>query len=161
DRGLVDADHLVDQVQPGDPGVPPRYEPRAVDRVGEYGVEDVVDQRGLARPGDPGDRDQLAEREPDRDVLQVVLARTLYDQLAVLAPGGAYGGQRDLGPPRQVGPGDRLLVLQQTVDGAAVHDMAAVFARAGSDVDDPVGGTDGVLVVFDNDQCVAEVLEAY
>ena len=38
-------------------------------------------------------------------------------------------------------------------------DLAAVLAGAGADVDDPVGGPDGVLVVLDDDQGVAEVLE--
>ena len=38
-----------------------------------------------------------------------------------------------------------------------MHDDAAVLARSRSDVDDPVGGADGVLVVFDHDERVAEV----
>ncbi len=42
---------------------------------------------------------------------------------------------------------------------AAVHDLAAVLAGAGADVDHPVGHPDGVLVVLDHDQGVAEVLE--
>ena len=37
--------------------------------------------------------------------------------------------------------------------------LAAVLAGARPDVDDPVGGADGVLVVLDDDQGVAEVLE--
>ena len=48
---------------------------------------------------------------------------------------------------------------QQLLDGAAVHDLAAVLARAGADVDDPVGGADGVLVVLDDDQRVAQVAQ--
>ncbi len=38
--------------------------------------------------------------------------------------------------------------------------MSAVFTGARADVDDPVGRADGVLVVFDDDQRVAEVAEA-
>ena len=40
-----------------------------------------------------------------------------------------------------------------------MHDLAAVLARAGADVDDPVGGGDGVLVVLDDDERVAEVAQ--
>ena len=40
-----------------------------------------------------------------------------------------------------------------------MHDLAAVLARARADVDDPVGGADGVFVVLDDDERVAEVLE--
>ena len=48
---------------------------------------------------------------------------------------------------------------EQVVDRAADHDVAAVLAGVRADVDDPVGGPDGVLVVLDDDQGVAEVLE--
>ena len=51
-------------------------------------------------------------------------------------------------------------MLEQALDRAGVDDLAAVLTRAGADVDDPVGVTDGVLVVLDHDQGVAEVLEA-
>src|SRR5207248_5841053 len=53
--------------------------------------------------------------------------------------------------------GQRLLVGQQLLVGAAVHHLAAVLTGAGADVDDPVGGADGVLVVLHHDQRVAQV----
>src|SRR5699024_2099336 len=40
---------------------------------------------------------------------------------------------------------------------ARVHHAPAVFAGQRPDVDDPVRGADGVLVVFDHDEGVAEV----
>ncbi len=40
-----------------------------------------------------------------------------------------------------------------------MDDLAAVLAGAGPDVDHVVGGPDGLLVVLDDDQGVAEVLE--
>ena len=42
---------------------------------------------------------------------------------------------------------------------AGDDDLAAVLAGARADVDDPVGGPDGVLVVLDDDQRVAEVAQ--
>ena len=44
-------------------------------------------------------------------------------------------------------------------DRTAVDHLSAVLTGAGPDVDDPVGGADRVLVVLDDDQGVAEVLE--
>ena len=38
-----------------------------------------------------------------------------------------------------------------------MHDLAAVLARRGTDVDDPVGVGDGVEIVLDDDQRVAEI----
>ena len=69
------------------------------------------------------------------------------------------GRRRDRLAAGQVRPGRRLLVGQQALHRAAVHDVAAVLAGARADVDDPVGGADGVLVVLDHDQRVAQVLQ--
>ena len=40
------------------------------------------------------------------------------------------------------------------------HNLAAMFARAGANVDDPIGAADRVLIMLNNDQRVAEVTEA-
>ena len=45
------------------------------------------------------------------------------------------------------------------VEVAGVHDATAVLPRARTDVDDPVGHPDGVLVVLDDDQRVAQVAQ--
>jgi hypothetical protein len=47
----------------------------------------------------------------------------------------------------------------QLLVGPGVHDVAAVLARARADVDDPVAGPDGVLVVLDHDERVAQVAQ--
>lgn len=49
------------------------------------------------------------------------------------------------------------LVRQQVGVGTAVHDVAAVLAGARTDVDNPVGMRDGVLVVLDDDQGVPQI----
>ena len=45
--------------------------------------------------------------------------------------------------------------------GAAVHDLAAVLAGRRTDVDHPVGVGDGVVVVLDDDERVAEVAQPH
>ena len=50
-------------------------------------------------------------------------------------------------------------MVEQVLDGAGDDDLAAVLSRARADVDGPVGVPDGVLVVLDDDQGVAEVAE--
>ena len=52
-------------------------------------------------------------------------------------------------------------LFSRSSTGAGDDDLAAVLAGAGADVDDPVGGADGVLVVLDDDQGVAEVAQAH
>ena len=63
--------------------------------------------------------------------------------------------------PERYWPVIESRVLVEVLDRAAVDDLATVLAGAGADVDDPVGGADGVLVVLDDDQGVAEVLEPH
>ena len=39
-------------------------------------------------------------------------------------------------------------------------DLATVNARAGANFDNVIGRADGVFVVFDNDDCVAQMLQS-
>ena len=55
----------------------------------------------------------------------------------------------------QIPAGDRLLDVAQTRHGPAVEDLAAELARAGADVDDPVGAAHHVHVVLDHEQRIA------
>ena len=159
DRRLVDPDQLVELVETGDAGVPAGHLPRAVELVGQHRGQDVVDQRGLARAGHPGDRDQAAERDVDVDAAQVVLARADDRQLPLAVDRPADVRHRDRAAPGQVRAGQRRVVRLQPGHGAAVHDVAAVLAGAGADVDRPVGRADRVLVVLDDDQGVAQVAQ--
>src|ERR1700729_6725 len=77
DRALVHVHHLVQLAHPGDPDVPARHGPGAVQLPGQRVVEDVVDQRRLPRPRHPGHRDPAAHRDRHIHVLQVVLVRPL------------------------------------------------------------------------------------
>ena len=52
------------------------------------------------------------------------------------------------------------LFFEQLLVGAGVDDLAAVLAGPGADVDDVVGLGDGLLVVLDDDDRVAEVAHA-
>ena len=138
DRRLVDPHQLVEVLDPGDAGVPPRDLAGLVELVGQHRREDVVDQRRLARPRHPGDRDEAAEREGDVDVVQVVLAGADDADLARPVDRTADLRDRDLLAAREVGPGERLGALLEALDRPGVDDTPAVLAGAGADVDHPV-----------------------
>ena len=78
DRGLVDPHHLVDGLRALQGLVAARLRGRAVQAAGQLAVEDVLHQRGLAGPADPGDRRQHAQGERHVQVPQVVLAGSLH-----------------------------------------------------------------------------------
>ena len=71
--------------------------------------------------------------------------------------GRRIGGNLDALLARKIGAGERIRVAQKVVVRAAVHDLAAVLSCGGADVDDPVGVGDGVEVVLDDDQRVAQI----
>jgi hypothetical protein len=52
-------------------------------------------------------------------------------------------------------------VASSSATGPECDDLAAVLPRSRADVDDPVGGGDGVLVVLDDDEGVAEVAQPH
>jgi hypothetical protein len=73
-----------------------------------------------------------------------------------LAP---FGRHRDLARAREVLPGDRGRVGGDLGRGALRHDLAAMDARAGADVEDVIGLADRLLVMFDDDHRVALVAQ--
>src|SRR5205814_6455765 len=105
------------------------------------------------------DGDELPERDADVDVLEVVLAGTANDDRlgARLAPACRH---RNTAPAREIRAGDRSRRLQDVVDRPLGDDLAAMLSRARADVDDPIGGADGLLVVLHHEDGVADVAHA-
>ena len=121
-------------------------------------VEDLVDERRLARARDARDERQGTERELDRQVLEVVLCcADDFDELAV--PWAALLRDRDEFAAREVGARDGVGVLLDLLGRALGDDATAVRAGARADVDDVVGRVHRVLVVFDDDQRIAEIAQ--
>ena len=53
--------------------------------------------------------------------------------------------------------GDGTLRLDEVLGWTGVDDFAAMLAGSGADVDQPVGLTNGVLIVLDHNQRIAKV----
>ncbi len=157
---LVDVDDLVHEVQPLDAGVLPLAEARAVEPVGQRGVQGQVHQRALAGAGDAGDERQRAQREGGVDALKVVQARPAHCQPAFVG-GPAPLGQRNLTPARQVLAGERGAAAPELRRRAGEHHLAAVNAGAGAEVDDVVGRGDGLPVVLHHHHRVAQVAQVF
>ena len=123
-------------------------------------VEDLVDERALARSRRAGDRDQLAERDGHVDRLEVVLARAAHDQrLPFSFAALRRRGDRPLartGTARSATPCTpaRRRCVPCTTTAPAVH------ARPRAHLDDVIGGADRVFVVLDDDHRVADVAQA-
>src|SRR5204862_2166026 len=110
----------------------------------------VAHQRGLARARDARDTDQATQRNLDRDVLQVVLARADDAHPFAIAFAAALR-HWDRASAIEELAGERCAAAGDLVDLALGHDATAVLARPRTHVDDPVGGAHRVLVVLDHD----------
>ena len=75
-------------------------------------------------------------------------------------PGRRWGGQGDLFDPGQVLAGQAVRRFHDVLGRARGDHVAAVHAGAGAHVDDPVGGADGVFVMFDDDHRITQVAQA-
>ena len=125
----------------------------------QCGIQHVLHQRALARAGDAGHRDQVQQREFDRDVLQVVFGRAVEDQLRRRRPDQPLdAAHADLLAPAEVGAGQRI-GLADLRRRAVEDDLAAAFAGARSHVDQPVGGQHHRRVVLDDDQRIAGIAQ--
>ena len=158
DRLLVDVDDLVDILESLDLLVLARLALHVVDARGDALVEDLVDERRLARARDARDERQRAERELDRQVLEVVLGGADdLDELARARP--ALGGDRDELAAREIGACDGVGILLDLLGRSLGDDAPAVRASARTDVDDVVGRVHRVLIMFDDNQRIAEVAQ--
>ena len=126
--------------------------------AGQRGVQHVLHQRALARAGNAGDHHHALQRKAHRHVLQVVLAHAFEDELGrglVHQPGEA---RAHMLAAAQVGAGQRVGLLDG-VGVAVEHDLAAPLARAGTHVDQAVGGQHHRRVVLHHHQRVARIAQ--
>ena len=147
----------VRRSRPVDPVAGPGLGLAEAELPAQVAVEHLVHERGLAGARDAGHAHEQAEGDRDRDVPEVVLARTPDEE----APGGVGlptpRGARHRKEPREVHPGLRAGLLEQARDRALVDDLAALAAGPRAEVDDVVGGGDERRVVLDHDHRVAGV----
>ena len=79
--------------------------------------------------------------------------------VAVFGELATLGGSGDLIFAIEEFCGDRVFGFFNFGDGALCNDFAAMDAGAGADVNEMIGSKDGVFIVFDDDDGVANVCE--
>ena len=112
-----------------------------------------MNERGLAGARHAADDRQRVERDPDRHVLEVVLARAHEDEVAPAS--AAEGREGDHLASGDVARGQRARRLLELRLRAGEDDLAAPLARARSELDDVIRGGDELAVVLDDDDGVA------
>ena len=121
--------------------------------------QNVLHQRGFARPRNTGDADEALQRNFDVNVLQVVLGHALQNQARRAVGHHALEPHAHLLAPAQIGSGERVGGTQVR-RGTIEHDVAAALAGAGAHVDHAVCGQHDSGVVFHHHQRVARIAQA-
>ena len=157
--GLVDHDHLADVFGAAQLAKCARHLGRAALGFEQGGVQHVLDQCRLARTGHAGDRDQMAKRNGDIDVFEVVRAGAEQFYFRRVAFGW-IGGDAGIGAfvAGKVLRGERVGVAQLRLC-AEEHHIAAALARARAHVEQAVGFEHDLRVVLDHHQRVAGVAQ--
>ena len=132
---------------------------RTIEFVCQHLVKNVVDERRLARATHPRDSHEGAQGKVDGDGAKIVSLRPLDCQHPRVVNGPTLHVVDNLTTTREIIACDRGRVSDQVSVRTGVHDLAAVLARAGTDVDDPIGGSDRVFVVLDHDERIAEAFQ--
>ena len=133
---------------------------RAVELARQRLVENVVDQRALARPADAGDRHQAAERDLHVHGLEVVGTGAANHDLAL---GFLTAGRRrdDAVAAGEVGAGQRTVAVADQVRRRALENhLPTQLAGAGTKVHDIVGRANGFFVVLHHHHRVAEIAQS-
>ena len=127
-----------------------------VQRPGQSRVQDIVDQRTLARTGHARNAGEPAHGQPDVQVLEVVLAGA-QDRKPAVIYAAAGDRNRDRLLPAQVLSGQRCRAGGYDTRTALGDDLAAVDAGARTEIHDVVGRPHGLFIVFDDDDRIALV----
>ena len=136
-----------------------RFDARVVQHAPQRRVENTLCQRRLSRAADARDAGHHAQRNPHVDVAQVVFPGA-FDGYRVAPP--AFGRRNGyFAPPREVVGREAFPAFQQLRQRAAENHFAAVVARFGTDVHDPVRRADHLFLVLHDDHRVAQVAQLF
>src|SRR5512140_1216449 len=120
----------------------------------ELTVQDVVDQGALAGPRHAGDGGEGTERDADFHLPQIMECRSLdLEPGTEGAPRARYADALAAG---EVLSGQRLA---RAADGSGVDELAAVFARAGTELEHEIRMAHRRGIVLDDDYGVALVAQ--
>ena len=159
DGRLVDIDDLIDLVEPLELLVRPHKARGMMDGVGERRCQRIGNKRALARARNARHHGEGAELDLRRHVLEVVGARPGDLKAAALGFAPLFR-QANHAPARKVGAGERAGARHDFLRGTRAHDLATVLSRPGAHIDHEIRSADGVLVVLDHDDGIAQVAKA-
>ena len=156
---MVDLDDFVDLLGADNFAMRAGRCRRAIKFLRERAIKNVVDQRGFSGAGDAGDDREQAERQRDVHVFKIVGAARR--EAGSTLPFGLrrFSGMAIVAAPAEVLACERFR-LGGDLRGLALGDeVAAGVACARAEVHDEIGAADGVFIVLDDEDGVAEIAQ--
>src|SRR3954471_21410825 len=128
----------------------------AIKFLSERAVENIVDERGFSGTGNAGDHGEKTERKLHVDIFEIVGAGAEdVDGFAVGA--AALRRDGDAGEAAQIASGEGIGAGGDLLGLAVGHQIAAGIASARTEIDNEIGAANGVFVVLDDEDRVAEI----
>ena len=156
-RVLIDVDHFVALVHAFHPGMLAGHDACAVKFVGKHRIQNLIDQSGLAGTGNTRHAGEDSQWEINRQILQIVFTGSDHAQLFGFAYFASGLWHFDLSTTGDIVSCNRAWSVNELFCRARIDDLATMLASSRSDVDDPVGILDGVLIMLHDNQRIAEI----
>src|SRR5207249_11589342 len=130
----------------------------AVELLRQRAMKDVVDECGLSRAAHAGDDRKQSQWNLHVEVLEVVCARAENSQALAIrrAPSLGHGNAQ---MTREVLPGERFGDLSDFGRRARSHQVPALLAGAGTEVNHVIGAPNRLLIVLDQQDRVPKVAQ--
>src|SRR5699024_2130757 len=120
-----------------------------------------VHQGGLSRSGYAGDGYELTKGKSDIDIGQIVFTGPVNGDLSLRVLRAPVLGNRDAFLSVQILAREGIVAGPKLVDRSGNDDLSPVFSGSRTDIHNPVAGSDGVLVMLDDDQGIAQIAETH
>ena len=122
-------------------------------------LQNVGDEGALATSRDTGHGNEFAEREGNIELAQIVLARPL-NRDRFTAPLTARLRHRYCAVTTKVGTGNGVFRREEILERAVRDQAAAQLSCTGSNINDPVSGTNRLFVMLHHEHRIAEVAQS-
>ena len=156
---MIDIDDLVDKLQALDILMRAGLRPGVVHAFGDGLIERVDNKGRFATARNAGNAGKGAEWNLDIDIVQIVGPRADHLYRLLLLAGAAFHRHCDLLHAGEIFSGQAVGRRHDRFRCAFGDDLAAMYSSCGTHIDDMIGGQDSVLVMFDDENRIAEVAQ--
>src|SRR5260370_13473136 len=130
-----------------------------VEDMGQLAIEDIGDQCTFARARDACHNHEFSQGDINGDVFEIVFTRS-SDCQGMTIPFSTLLGQLNAAAPGGIISGKKFRISRNFIEGALCNDLAAMFSCTRANINDVIGGTHSVLIMFNYQQRITQLAQA-